>query len=149
MRSRQDGFTLVEILAVLVVLAIVGAVAAASLSARRGGDVLQATAYELASRYRAARAAAIRHAASRTVVIDMARRQVSAGVDIAPLRIPDTVSVTSQMSASEQRAPKSAGIRFLPNGASTGGKVRLETGRQAYEVRVNWLTGRVVVERVS
>jgi general secretion pathway protein H len=149
MRSRQDGFTLVEVLAVLVVLVIVTGVAAASLSARRGGDVLQATAYELASRYRAARTAAIRHATSRTVVIDMARRQVSAGADIAPLRIPDTVSVASQTSATEQRAAKSAGIRFLPNGASTGGKVRLETGRQAYEVRVNWLTGRVVVERVS
>ena len=83
------------------------------------------------------------------VALTVARRQVSAGTDIAPLRIPDTVSVISQTSAAEQRAPSSAGIRFLPNGASTGGKVRLENGRQAYEVRVNWLTGRVVVERVS
>ncbi len=78
----------------------------------------------------------------------MANRMVTAGKDTPPLRIADTISVTSETSAVEQQGRKVAGIRFFPNGASTGGKVRLETGRQAYEVRVNWLTGRVAVERV-
>jgi general secretion pathway protein H len=83
------------------------------------------------------------------VIIDMANRLVMAGKNIPPLRIADTISVSSQTSATEQRSPSVAGIRFFPNGASTGGKVRLETGRQAYEVRINWLTGRIVVERAS
>lgn len=149
MRSRQDGFTLVELLAVLVVLAIAAGVSAAHLGTRHSGEVLQAAAHELASRCRAARAAAIRRASDQTVIIDMAHRLVRAGNDVPPLRIADTISVSSQTSATEQRSPSVAGIRFFPNGASTGGKVRLETGRQAYEVRVNWLTGRVVVERAS
>jgi general secretion pathway protein H len=148
MRARQDGFTLVEMLAVLVVLAIVGGLVATRLGARHAGDVLQATAHQLASRCRAARSAAIREASERTVLIDMGNRVVTAGIGTAPLKIADTVSVSSQTSASEQGAPRIAGIRFFPNGQSTGGKVRLETGRQAYEVRVNWLTGRVAVERV-
>jgi general secretion pathway protein H len=146
MRSRQDGFTLVELLAVLLVLAIVAGMAATRLGARHSSDILQATAYELASRCRAARTAAIREASEQTVLIDMANRVVTAG-GRASLRIADTVSVSSQTSATEQRAPRVAGIRFFPNGQSTGGKIRLETGRQAYEVRVNWLTGRVAVER--
>ena len=132
----------------LVVLALVAGLAATQLGARHGGEVLQATAHELASRCRTARAAAIRQAESRTVVIDMANRVVTAGKDIPPLRIAETISITSETSAAEQQGRKVAGIRFFPNGASTGGKVRLETGRQAYEVRVNWLTGRVIVERV-
>jgi general secretion pathway protein H len=147
MRSRQDGFTLIELLAVLVVLAIVAGMAATRLGARHGGDTLQAAAYELASRCRAARAAAVRGASEETVTIDMANRVVTAS-GTAPLRIADTVSVSSETSTTEQRAPRIAGIRFFPNGQSTGGKIRLETGRQAYEVRVNWLTGRVAVERV-
>jgi general secretion pathway protein H len=148
-RARQAGFTLVELLAVLVVLALVAGLAATRLGSRHGGAVLEAAAHELASRCRAARAAAIRQAASRTVVIDMANREVTAGRDVPPFRIADTISITSETSAAGHQGQNVAGIRFFPNGASTGGKVRLETGRQAYEVRVNWLTGRVVVERVS
>lgn len=147
MRSRQDGFTLVELLAVLAVLAILTGVAATHLGGRHGGSVLQATAHELASRCRAARAAAIRGASDQTVVIDMEKRLVTAGAGVPPLKIADTISVHSDTSAAERRAPNVGGVRFFPNGASTGGKIRLETGRQAYEVRINWLTGRVVVER--
>src|SRR5262245_34194291 len=76
MRSRQDGFTLVELLAVLVVLALVAGVAATHLGTRHSGEVLQAAAHELASRCRAARAAAIRRASDQTVIIDMANRLV-------------------------------------------------------------------------
>jgi general secretion pathway protein H len=36
-----------------------------------------------------------------------------------------------------------AGVRFFPNGSSTGATIDLRTERQAYEVRINWLTGRV------
>jgi len=149
MRSRQDGFTLVEILAVLVVLAIVAGLASVRLGARHGGEVLKAAAYELASRCRAARVGAIRRGFDQTLVIDMANRLVTAGENVPPLRIAETISIFSETSATERRSRNVVGIRFLPNGASTGGKVRLVAGRQAYEVRVNWLTGRVVVERAS
>ena len=149
MRSRQAGFTLVELLAVLVLLAIAAGIAAAHLGSRHRGEALQTAAHELASRCRAARAAAIRQASERTVSIDIAGRLVTAGGGIPPLRIAETIAVSSETSAAEQRAGGIAGIRFFPNGASSGGKVRLQTGRQAYEVRVNWLTGRVVVERVT
>lgn len=149
MRSRQQGFTLIELLAVLVVLALAVGLVASRFGARHSGEVLRATAYELASRLRAARMAAIRQASSRMVVIDMANRLVTAGKGIAPLKIAETISILSRTSATERSAPRIAGIRFLPNGTSTGGTIRLETGRHAYEVRVNWLTGRVIVERIS
>ena len=146
--GRQDGFTLVEVLAVLVVLALVVGLAATQLGTRQGGAALEAAAHEIASRCRAVRAAAIRQAESRSVVIDMASRVVTGGTDMPSFRIAQTIGITFEASAGEQRGQRIAGIRFFPNGASTGGKVRLEAERQAYEVRVNWLTGRVVVERV-
>jgi general secretion pathway protein H len=147
MRSRQDGFTLVELLAVLIVLAILTGLAATHFGARHGADVLQATAHELASRCRAARAAAIRGASDQTVVIDTEKRLVTVGAGVPLLKIADTISVHSETSVAERRGANVGGVRFFPNGGSTGGRIRLETGRQAYEVRINWLTGRVVVER--
>lgn len=149
MPARQNGFTLVEILAVLVVLAIAGALVGVRLGARHDGEMLQSAAYELASRCRAARAGAIRRGSDQTVVIDMANRVVTTGESGPSLRIAEKISVLSETSAMERRSRNVVGIRFFANGASTGGKVRLESGKQAYEVRVNWLTGRVVVERTS
>lgn len=142
------GFTLVELLAVLVVLAIVAGVAVASLRARRSGDVLQATAYELASRFRAARLSAIRRGASQTVLVDMGNRLITSGKEVPPLKVATTIGIYSETSATEQRSQRIAAIRFLPNGASSGGKIRLETDGRVYEVRVNWLSGRVAVERM-
>jgi general secretion pathway protein H len=146
MRSRQNGFTLIELLAVLVVLAVVMGAAATRIGFGRGGDILQSTAYEIASRCRAARAAAIRHGSDRTVVIDLANRRVD--VDGGrPLSIPGTIAIRADTSAGEQLSSSVAGIRFHPNGSSSGGMLRLEAGNRAYTVRVNWFTGRVLVER--
>ena len=148
MRGRQSGFTLIEMIAVLLVLAILAGFVGVRL--RPGGnDALQATAHELASRCRAARASAIRRGADQTVVIDLANRTVSAGNAGQPLQIPATITVLTDTSAAEQRSQAIAGVRFHPNGSSTGGTIRLESGKKAYEVRINWFTGRVSVEAAS
>lgn len=149
MQDRQSGFTLVEIIAVLMVLAIVAGLAGTRISARSGSGVLQATAYELAARCRAARTKAIRGGADQIVVIDLANRVVSAGEGGPALSIPAAIGILTDTSSAEQRSQSTAGIRFHPNGSSTGGKIRLESGRQAYEVRVNWFTGRVSVQAAS
>ena len=149
MQGRQSGFTLIEVIAVLMVLAILAGLVGVRLRPGSGSDALQATAHEFASRCRAARAAAIRRGADQTVVIDLANRVVSAGEAGQPLNIPATITILTDTSAGEQRSQAVAGIRFHPNGSSTGGKVRLESGRKAYEIRVNWFTGRVSVEAAT
>jgi general secretion pathway protein H len=149
MSGRQSGFTLIELLVVLVLLAAVAGIASARIAGGRAADVLQATAYEIASRCRAARTAAIRHGSQHVVEIDLANRTVRADGGAKEVGIPASIAIRSETSASERRSPSVAGIRFLPDGSSTGGTVTLEAGHRAYVVRVNWFTGRVVVERKS
>jgi general secretion pathway protein H len=149
MRARQEGFSLVEVIAVLMVLAILAGLVGVRLRPASGSNTLLATAHEFASRCRAARTSAIRRGADQIVVIDLAGRMVSTGQAQEPLAIPDSITILTDTSAAERRSPSVAGIRFHPNGSSTGGVVRLESGRKAYEVRVNWFTGRVSVEAAS
>ena len=141
----QQGFTLVEMLVVLVVLALTAGVATARFSVRSADDSLQAIAYEIASRCRAARTGAMRNGADQVVLIDLADRVMSGG-DKPPLQIPSTVDIVAETSAAEQPAASVAAVRFLANGSSTGGTVRLASGTQAYEVSISWFTGRVSVE---
>ena len=39
-------------------------------------------------------------------------------------------------------------VRFFPDGAATGGRVRLLANGAGWDVDVRWLTGEVVVRRV-
>jgi general secretion pathway protein H len=41
------------------------------------------------------------------------------------------------------------GILFFPDGASTGGRVRLSVKRAAWRVDVSWLTGEVTLARAA
>jgi general secretion pathway protein H len=149
MRTREHGFTLVELVAVLLVLAVVAGLGAARIGVGRDRDALQMTAYQIAARCRAARAAAIRLGSQELVLVDMANRMVSTAGARAPMHIPSSITVHSQTSADEQRSASVAGILFLPDGSSSGGSVRLEAGTRAFEIRINWFTGRVSVDRTS
>lgn len=141
----QQGFTLIEMIVVLLVLAMIAGMASARFSVRSGADSLQAIAYEVASRCRAARTGAVRAGADQVVTIDLASR-VMAGGEKEPLEIPQPISIVAETSAAERPSASVAAVRFLPNGSSTGGMVRLASGGQAYEIRINWFTGRVSVE---
>jgi general secretion pathway protein H len=45
----------------------------------------------------------------------------------------------------ERRNAETGGIRFNPDGSSTGGRVSIGDGRRSIAVGVDWLTGRVSV----
>lgn len=49
----------------------------------------------------------------------------------------------------ERLDESSGGIRFYPDGSSTGGEIGVGNGKTAFRVEVEWLTGRVLVVRVD
>ena len=64
-----------------------------------------------------------------------------------PDNFPKGMLVELNTARSELTSESAGGIRFYPDGGSTGGNVRLEANGRIYRVNVAWLTGEASVER--
>src|SRR5262245_40512993 len=131
MNAREYGFTLVELMVVLLVLAIIAGMTSTRIVSGRDRDVLQSTAYQVASRCRSARTAAIRRGSPAIVLIDLAKRVVEVDGAERPIGLAATITVHAETSLGEQLSPTVSGIRFRPDGSSSGGMLRLESGSRA------------------
>lgn len=143
--SGEAGFTLVEMLVVLALLALVAAGSAFAFAGQRPARVLAATADQLAADLQRTRLDAMRSGRMRHLVFEAGtRRWQREGA--TPVPLPDGLTL-DLMTASEARASGAAGdgvaIAFLPDGRSTGGRITLRLGAGRQGIEVNWLTGAI------
>ena len=142
----KRGFTLVELVVTLFVLALAVGVAAPSIA--RGVDTVRtrAEAGGVATFLRAAREKAITHNQAYEV-------RVRPAEGLVELRTGDAVSATKRLAAGLRvtaEPPSARTITFLPQGPTSGGRLRVEMpGRQGYLITVNALTGRVSTQRLD
>ncbi len=137
------GFTLFELLIVLALVALCMGAVTLLFRQPSAGAQLKTAAVTTASRLRDLRVAAMSTQTERLAVIDTNRRSVRFSDRRSTLQLPTSFSIRVTAAESEKKSPSAAGIRFYPNGSSSGGTIILRSKRQRYEVRVNWLTGRV------
>jgi general secretion pathway protein H len=143
MRSRDDGFTLLEL---LIVLAIMGAMIGIVVSrgpARSQGLETRAAAGALAQALRMARAQAIERSEDVTVAIDPAHHAFAADNGVVRALAPGM-----DISVVPPTLPGPNGtrlIRFSADGSASGGSVILGRGKRRLRIDVEWLTGRVKV----
>jgi general secretion pathway protein H len=141
-RVAEGGFTLLEVLIVVVVLSLAASVVGFALPDVQTRVRLSETGAKVESLLLAARAEARRASAIRWVVFDLdARRYHVDGSDQwndLPLGL--ELSVTS---ARELGSPRQPVIAFLPDGTSSGGVITLRGSGGVVTRRVEWLTGAV------
>lgn len=142
--GRERGYTLLEMIIVLAVLGlVVGLVAARGPQRSHGLDVRGAVA-SVVRTLRQARGQAVAANRTVTVAVNGARRTI--GVDGAPaIALAPELGLTAAAGLEATPGPKLTGIRFAPDGSSTGGRIVLADGRRRIVVGVDWLTGRVSV----
>ncbi|WP_024516251.1 GspH/FimT family pseudopilin [Bradyrhizobium sp. Tv2a-2] len=138
----SSGFTLLEL---LVVLGIIAVVLATMMMARPNvsGTQLNTTARSVAGILRLARAHAIERNAETLVVVDPVVAAI--GLPGAMRSLPRGISIDVTAAASETAGGR-AGLRFYPDGQSSGGTILLRRDGRAARVEVNWLTGEARVE---
>ena len=143
-RGRANGFTLIELMAVIVLLGVAMALGSMALGGALRRNALPAAAHDLAAALQWTRAQAMAQRHSVALELDLAHPGYQApGLPRARLPAGTALQVTTALH--EQVTASAAGIRFFPDGTSTGGQVILARSRQRWAVEIAWLTGQVRV----
>jgi general secretion pathway protein H len=142
------GYTLVELLVVVGLIAAALAVGAAAMRSGLPGAQLRGAARELAAQLRYTRAQAIVSGQSQVFTLDARTREWQ-----APNRrhgsLPKEIAIVATGARIEQEHPDQVAVRFFPEGAATGGRIVLKRGDAAWQVDVEWLTGQVALKRAA
>jgi general secretion pathway protein H len=141
--ERKGGFSLIEVVAVVLIIAMVAGVAIA-FTHGTGRPRLRAVALEAAALFRRERLGAILTGRDRRVSLDGDRRLL-VGDGGRVVAIPEDVAI-DVLGVDQRWSGRQAVVGFHPDGASSGTVLTLSRQGAEYEVRVNWYTGGVVVE---
>lgn len=142
--SASSGFSLLEMLVVLTMMAILGAVAAPSMSAGLGGARVRAAAIDLANAVRRARSEAAR-GADGTFTIDVAAKSYRVGRDGPDVPLPAGTKLKFETALEGIGQNGSGRLHFFADGTSQGARIELENRGATWTIAVNWLTGAVVL----
>lgn len=140
-RPGEAGFTLIEAMIVLALMALAAAFLGPIL--HRGGTSardLDALVSRVALEARRARTQSMRSNVETALLFDAASRSFLVRPGQGSLALPADVSATLTTSRAMADGERPA-IRFLPDGRSSGGEIRLDAGRATVRLMVDWLTG--------
>jgi general secretion pathway protein H len=144
-RASQRGFTLLEMVCVLALIAMMAAVLLPFIPHQTSRSRLQAYALQAAALLKADRNAAIRRGVDVATLVDAKGRSIRSGASADMILIPDDVRFEALLPQTCNRRQALSTISFFASGMSCGGAIALTRLDAGYEVRVNWLTGRIEI----
>jgi len=144
-RRGELGFTLLEMVCVLAILAILAAIVVPALPRSTSRASLESHAIAIAALLKSDRDAAIRRDTQIVTKVDAASRLVRAGASDRLVVVPNDVAFDALLAARCAKHATGTNIHFFPSGMSCGGVIALTRSGFGYEIRVVWLTGRVEI----
>ena len=140
--DRKSGFTLIEVMAVMLIIALIASLVI-TLTPGTGRGKLKALTLEIAALLRRERLSAVLTGRDSHVSLDGERRAfVGDSGDV--VTVPPDV-VVNVLGADELWLGRVAVVRFHPDGASSGAVLRVSREGAEYEVRVNWYMGSIAI----
>lgn len=138
---RCGGFTLLELVVVLALVALAAGVALPRLKAPPDRLRLQAAASEIGQSLRSVRAAAIATGFDQTLTLDGRTHAFWTSLDPRPHAIGAGITFTVDGPAVEQPTTDARAIRFRPDGSASDVRLTMKLGALAADVTVEWITG--------
>lgn len=144
----EGGFSLVEILIALAVMALAVSIAGLSLSNFSSKAREQQAIEKMVQELRSARRAAVQTGQPQSVRFDVSDRSFL-GSDGDRHRLPAHMEfrITSAVEAAGTEGQPA--ILFMPDGANTGGEIELQGTFGVRTIRADWLTGEIALAEAS
>jgi general secretion pathway protein H len=131
---------------VLVIAGLALALVGTSISSSVSSAEMRAASRKVAASLRYTRTQAILRKSEQVFVVDTENHSYQAA-DRPAEKFPEGLNVELNTARSELTSESVGGIRFYPDGGSTGGNVRLEANGRIYQINVAWLTGEASLQR--
>ncbi len=144
-RAGCGGFTLVELIVALCIAALVVGLALPALSGVVARAELRSTVGELAAALRDARGRAITTGKTTSLVVETETRRFGIAGGSKSHVFDDDLEVKLVTAELDPSRPDVSEVRFFPDGTSSGAEIGVALDRKSYLVRVEWLTGRVII----
>lgn len=138
---RNAGFTLIEVVCILAIVALLAALVLPSIPRATSPARLESYALEVAGLLSSDRSAAIRRRAMVATGLDSKARVIRSGASADRIELPADVSFDALLAKTCNGRTAGVTIDFFPSGMSCGGTIELRRGKVGYQIRVNWLTG--------
>jgi general secretion pathway protein H len=145
--EHERGFSLIEMLVVLGIMAAVLGIALPSFNSGTSPAQVESAATELASTLRATRAAAVAGGQPVDFSIDVARGSFAGDGALHRLTADEDMHVALYTTTGALSSATSGAIRFYPDGGSSGGGITVSSGARFFVVAVDWLSGAVSVRQ--
>lgn len=144
-KEYSQGFTLLELIVVLAIIALGFAATAVNFSSRSDATSLKSAAQDLTSALRYSRSQAMLTHAPTALDFNVSQNsyQISGQANIYFLK--HDIAVTIQ-TAKDSLDRDIAHLLFFPDGSSIGGRILLEQQGHHQEININWLTGHVTTQ---
>jgi general secretion pathway protein H len=142
--APEDGFTLIEIIVVLSILALMTVLVVSSRLPVSPSTHARAAAQAISGSLRSARSEALRTNRGVAFTVDFLDRSYRWG-QMPPQFVNSDLRVSMLTSRDELVAESVGRIRFDPDGGSTGGRISIAGGNQVWWVGIDWLSGRVSI----
>lgn len=142
MKKRLSGFTLLEILVVMVMIVVIMSFFSSNMMKSLDKARIRAVSKDLVSAIRYTRGQAVVKHEQKTISFNVQDKTYQAPRKKL-VNIPEEMELFVYTADSEISNDSTGSIRFFSDGSSTGGWVKLVHGNKIWKINVNWLTGEI------
>ena len=145
---KSRGFSLIEIITVVFLIALAIGAVSISFSKSMSGAKVQAATRDLVAALRYTRGQAIVKGKETTFNLDLGGNSYQAPGK-PTVQLPKNMRLTLYTADQEITSETSGRIRFFADGASTGGHISVLMERVEWSINVDWLTGAITREELN